>query len=270
MRRRGTLQDDPHRRAVVRLDDGSDVAYRDVRRFGTWLLLEPSEARPVPRREGRRRAARGGLHGRSTWSAGSSGAARREGGAARPAHARRAREHLRRRGALARSDPSAASRGESRPQRDPPAPSSDPGRARARDRAAGIDAPRLRACPTAAAARCRTSSRSTVVTASRATGAERRSRGRESPGAARGSARPVSPSGPRRRRSGRELVERALAVEAPELRVAADRSSVDQDLRHRPAAGEVEHGLPERLVVVEMHLLVGDAATSRSVFARTQ
>ncbi len=39
----GTLEDDPHRRAVVRLDDGSDVAYRDVRRFGTWLLLEPGE-----------------------------------------------------------------------------------------------------------------------------------------------------------------------------------------------------------------------------------
>src|SRR5579862_8102964 len=35
--------DDPYRRAVVRLDDGSDVAYRDVRRFGTWLLLEPAE-----------------------------------------------------------------------------------------------------------------------------------------------------------------------------------------------------------------------------------
>lgn len=42
----GTLPDDPHRRAVVRLDDGSDVAYRDVRRFGTWLLLEPGEADP--------------------------------------------------------------------------------------------------------------------------------------------------------------------------------------------------------------------------------
>jgi len=42
----GSLQDDPHRRAVVRLDDGSDVAYRDVRRFGTWLLLEPGEAEP--------------------------------------------------------------------------------------------------------------------------------------------------------------------------------------------------------------------------------
>ena len=39
----GTLPDDPHRRAVARLDDGSDVAYRDVRRFGTWLLLEPPE-----------------------------------------------------------------------------------------------------------------------------------------------------------------------------------------------------------------------------------
>jgi formamidopyrimidine-DNA glycosylase len=38
----GELQDDPHRRAVVNLDDGTDVAYRDVRRFGTWLLLEPS------------------------------------------------------------------------------------------------------------------------------------------------------------------------------------------------------------------------------------
>jgi formamidopyrimidine-DNA glycosylase len=34
---------DPHRRAVVSLDDGSDVVYRDVRRFGTWLLLEPGE-----------------------------------------------------------------------------------------------------------------------------------------------------------------------------------------------------------------------------------
>jgi formamidopyrimidine-DNA glycosylase len=37
---------DPHRRAVVRLDDGSAVAYRDVRRFGTWLLLEPGELEP--------------------------------------------------------------------------------------------------------------------------------------------------------------------------------------------------------------------------------
>jgi formamidopyrimidine-DNA glycosylase len=39
----GTLPADPHRRAVVTLDDASDVAYRDVRRFGTWLLLEPAD-----------------------------------------------------------------------------------------------------------------------------------------------------------------------------------------------------------------------------------
>ena len=42
----GSLDDDPYRRAVVRLDDGSDVAYRDVRRFGTWLLAEPGELEP--------------------------------------------------------------------------------------------------------------------------------------------------------------------------------------------------------------------------------
>jgi formamidopyrimidine-DNA glycosylase len=36
-------EDDSHVRAVVRLDDGSDVTYRDVRRFGTWELLEPGE-----------------------------------------------------------------------------------------------------------------------------------------------------------------------------------------------------------------------------------
>jgi formamidopyrimidine-DNA glycosylase len=40
---RGGLAADPYRRAVVRLDDGSEVAYRDVRRFGTWALLEPGE-----------------------------------------------------------------------------------------------------------------------------------------------------------------------------------------------------------------------------------
>jgi formamidopyrimidine-DNA glycosylase len=40
------LPDDPYVRAVVTLDDGSDVAYRDVRRFGTWQLLEPHEVEP--------------------------------------------------------------------------------------------------------------------------------------------------------------------------------------------------------------------------------
>ena len=37
------LDEDPHRRAVLKLDNGSDIAYRDVRRFGTWELFEPGE-----------------------------------------------------------------------------------------------------------------------------------------------------------------------------------------------------------------------------------
>jgi formamidopyrimidine-DNA glycosylase len=34
---------DPHDRASLWLDDGGEISYRDVRRFGTWLLLEPDE-----------------------------------------------------------------------------------------------------------------------------------------------------------------------------------------------------------------------------------
>lgn len=40
---RAEHEDDPHARAVVALDDGSRLVYRDVRRFGTWDLLEPGE-----------------------------------------------------------------------------------------------------------------------------------------------------------------------------------------------------------------------------------
>ncbi len=40
---RGLLPDDAHRRAVLSMDNGSDVGYRDVRRFGTWELFEPGE-----------------------------------------------------------------------------------------------------------------------------------------------------------------------------------------------------------------------------------
>jgi formamidopyrimidine-DNA glycosylase len=35
-----------HERAVVELDDGSRLAYRDVRRFGTWLVLSDTELDP--------------------------------------------------------------------------------------------------------------------------------------------------------------------------------------------------------------------------------
>jgi formamidopyrimidine-DNA glycosylase len=42
----GTKAAVSHQRAVVNLDDGSDVVYRDVRRFGTWLLVEPEGLDP--------------------------------------------------------------------------------------------------------------------------------------------------------------------------------------------------------------------------------
>ncbi len=35
-----------HERAVLELDDGTRVAYRDVRRFGTWLVLAGAELEP--------------------------------------------------------------------------------------------------------------------------------------------------------------------------------------------------------------------------------
>jgi formamidopyrimidine-DNA glycosylase len=35
-----------HERAVVELDDGTRLVYRDVRRFGTWLVLEDAEVEP--------------------------------------------------------------------------------------------------------------------------------------------------------------------------------------------------------------------------------
>ena len=50
LRMTGSLLQDPgsnsHIRAVLTLDDGSEVGYRDVRRFGTWLLLEPGDLEP--------------------------------------------------------------------------------------------------------------------------------------------------------------------------------------------------------------------------------
>ena len=52
---------------------------------------------------------------------------------------------------------------------------------------------------------------------------------------------------------GEQVVEPAVALQAPELGVAADRAAVDQDLRHGPAAGQVvqrrsEAGSSSRLI----------------------
>ena len=48
LRMTGSFRGDetPHTRAVITLDDATRVVYRDVRRFGTWLLLEPGEVDP--------------------------------------------------------------------------------------------------------------------------------------------------------------------------------------------------------------------------------
>ena len=35
-----------HERAIVELEDGTRLAYRDIRRFGTWLVLEHAELEP--------------------------------------------------------------------------------------------------------------------------------------------------------------------------------------------------------------------------------
>jgi formamidopyrimidine-DNA glycosylase len=42
----GELPADPYRRATLELDTGTDIAYRDVRRFGTWELLDADDLRP--------------------------------------------------------------------------------------------------------------------------------------------------------------------------------------------------------------------------------
>src|SRR5205085_11340014 len=51
-------------------------------------------------------------------------------------------------------------------------------------------------------------------------------------------------------------VEAAVPVGRPGLRVPADRLAVDQDLRNRPAAGELVELLAEGRIVVEVELLV--------------
>jgi formamidopyrimidine-DNA glycosylase len=46
LRMTGSFRYEPasHERAVLELDDGKRIAYRDLRRFGTWVVLEPEEA----------------------------------------------------------------------------------------------------------------------------------------------------------------------------------------------------------------------------------
>ena len=69
-----------HERAVLELDDGTRVGYRDVRRFGTWLVLEDAELEPYLAGEERAGAARRAVHlgvaGRATRRAQGAGESR--------------------------------------------------------------------------------------------------------------------------------------------------------------------------------------------------
>ncbi len=148
-----------HERAVLELDDGTRIAYRDLRRFGTWLARRGGRGGAASRGQARSRAARPALH-RSVPRRPSRGASRtRQGGDPRPTDSRRARKHLRRRSLVARADPPAAPgrgalrrRGRGTQARRPscapawhPPPGRRPRRRRVRGRADAARVPRLRA-----------------------------------------------------------------------------------------------------------------------------
>ena len=110
LRMTGSFRYEPasHERAVLELDDGTRIAYRDLRRFGTWALLDPEEAEEhLSVRLGPEPLGRGFTSDLPRRTA-SGPAGAREGGDSRPADSRRSREHLRRRGALARRRPPVA------------------------------------------------------------------------------------------------------------------------------------------------------------------
>ena len=256
--------DDPHRRAVV----------TTRRRIGRRLPRRAPLRHVAPARAGRARAVpRRARSARSRSTRASPRAAPRRSASRRrraPIKAALldqrtlagAREHLRRRGALARADPSAARRRASLDRRrvrraaprDPRRRSSSGSRARARR------------CATTG---CRTARSGSMQHEFKVYG-----RGGEPCDRCGtpiekirvgGRGHVVLPALPARSTlRGEQLVEPAVAVEAPELGVAADRPVVDQDLRHRPAAGQVEERLPEGRVVVEVDLLVGEAAARRA------
>ena len=146
----GGLAADPYRRAVVRLDDGSDVAYRDVRRFGTWALLEPGELEDyfASRRLGNEPLAR--LHDTRLDGIACGPPNAHQGRPPRPACGCRRREHLCRRSPLARADPPSARGRLPRRRRGRAATQSDQGRARDGDLTSGRHAaglPRSRRAP---------------------------------------------------------------------------------------------------------------------------
>src|SRR5581483_4237669 len=209
--------------------------------------------RGVRGRAGGAGAARGGLSRDAPRRASRGPARAGEGGRARPADGRRRREHLRRRGAVARSHPPAAAGGGARAGGGSRAPSRDQAGAPGGDPPAGLDAPRL---PPPRRGERQRAARVQGVRAGRRAVRPLRHADRQDPG--RGKGHVVLPLVPALR--GEQLGQPALAVEAPELGVAADRPLVDEDLRHRPAARQLVQPRAEAWVVAEVDLLVVEAA----------
>jgi hypothetical protein len=116
-----------HERAVIELDDGGRLGYRDVRRFGTWLVLDRVELEPYL-------AAKNGPEPLGPrFTAGWLGPARRRG----------SRKHLRGRGALALATQPASARERAVGRGGRPAHTRDPRNTPSRNRAPGLDAERL-------------------------------------------------------------------------------------------------------------------------------
>ena len=180
-------------RAELELDDGSLVAYTDIRRFGTWeLLRDVTVADEFIDAAARARAVLGRVHAGLPVRGAAPPERAREGGAARSARRRRARQHLRRRVAVGSEDPSraagipAAAPGRRAPARLRSAPRSPPASRRRAPRSATT------ACRTAATARRRSASPPTGAPASPARAAARRSAASSSGSAERTSARTAS------------------------------------------------------------------------------
>src|SRR3989442_7414909 len=212
-------------------------------------------ARAVPRKATRPRAARANVHGATTRAATRASPRADQSRAPRSKNRRRAGKHLRRRSALAGAGPPASPRRDARRRRTGAPDTLDQGRPESRRQAAGREPARLlhpgRWTGPHAGPLSRLRPRRASVSALR--NADRQDPHRRT-------RHVVLPELPASRTSRGELVaQAAIAVEAPQLGVATDRLPVDEYLRNRPAAGQIEELLPKGRVVVERDLLVLDA-----------
>ena len=248
---------DPHRRALITLDDGSDVAYRDVRRFGN---LAPAGAGVSSTTI----SAPGSAASRSSERSRLQSSERRSRAGARPSKPRSSTRELSREwGTSTRTKPCGSHDSTRFGRRAASLETRSPNSAAVSGRpfAAGSSVRGRHSATTEirteGPGECNTSSTSTAGPVSRATAAERRSRKSARRGVARGSVPAASHSTVEwpptlRPRAARER----LTLEPPELRVPADRSAVDDDLRHRPASGPLLEADAEVRLTVELDLLV--------------